>query len=94
MLMLDKIKKERDIHAKRGTVDRYAFVWIDLSVSFDPVVGVAVVAGRRLSVGKGTSYKVAKVKKCQGVSFISHLQDEMKLYYVCTAEGCGYRWTE
>lgn len=21
-------------------------------------------------------------------------QDEMKLYYVCTAEGCGYRWTE
>lgn len=23
-----------------------------------------------------------------------HIQDEMKLYYVCTAEGCGYRWTE
>ena len=21
-------------------------------------------------------------------------EDEMKLYYVCTAEGCGHRWTE
>jgi len=25
---------------------------------------------------------------------VSLLQDEMKLYYVCTAEGCGHRWTE
>ncbi|XP_065899754.1 DNA-directed RNA polymerase II subunit RPB9-like isoform X2 [Dysidea avara] len=21
-------------------------------------------------------------------------EDEMRLYYVCTAEGCGHRWTE
>ena len=27
-------------------------------------------------------------------SLLSLSQDQMKLYYVCTAEDCGHRWTE